>query len=84
MYEENTRRSELGLQICCRGIEQMANAKKNQMGISFSFLEGGKSLRNISNGAQYVTLRKKKQKNFPHIQVFSYLLLVLFQPHTLG
>jgi hypothetical protein len=45
--------NELGLQIC-RGIEQMANAKKNQMGISFSFLEGEKSLRNISNGAQYV------------------------------
>jgi hypothetical protein len=33
MYEENTRRSELGLQIC-RGIEQMANAKK----IKWAFL----------------------------------------------
>jgi hypothetical protein len=54
--------------------------QKNQMGFSFSFLEGAKSLRNISNGAQYVTLQKKIK--IPHNQVFSYLLLVLFQPHT--
>ncbi len=62
----------------------MANAKKNQMGISFFFsLEDGKSLRNISNGAQYM-MTLQIFIFFPHIQVFSYLLLVLFQPHTLG
>jgi hypothetical protein len=57
MYEENTRRSELGLQICSEGSNKW-RMQKNQMVISFSFLEGGKSLRNISNGAQYVTLQK--------------------------
>jgi hypothetical protein len=58
--------------------------QKNQMGISFSFLEGGKSLRNISNGAQYMTLQKKKKTFSSHPTFFSCLLLVLFQPHTLG
>jgi hypothetical protein len=45
--------------------------QKNQMGISFSFLEGGKSLRNISNGAQYMTLQKKKKTFSSHPTFFS-------------
>jgi len=55
--------------------------QKNQMGISFSFLEGGKSLRNISNGAQYMTLQKKK-KLFPHIQLFLVAYFLFFSNPT--
>jgi hypothetical protein len=43
MYEENTRRSELGLQIC-RGIEEMVNAKKSNGHCLFLFSKVGNRL----------------------------------------
>jgi hypothetical protein len=70
MYEENTRRSELGLQIC-RGIEQMANAKKIKWVFLFLFSKVGNHLETSPMVLNMWPYKKNKNSSHPSFELLT-------------